>query len=175
MSNSPEVLIKALRKVTSAAGGLGFKAVAIGAMAQQAWGAKREVPGVEVLMASGPEQRESLLSALRGEGLQQSPENPLHLRYTDAKLGATVSVDITEASTPAHTRIIGRAQRDNVLSVQMLVATCEDLILLGADRAVLVDLLRHNAARIDGAYLKREAEAAGVFGEVKLAWQQAKQ
>jgi hypothetical protein len=57
----------------------------------------------------------------------------------------------------------------------MLVATCEDLILLGADRAVLVELLRHNAGRIDGAYLKREAEAAGIFNEVKLAWQQAKQ
>jgi hypothetical protein len=30
-------------------------------------------------------------------------------------------------------------------------------------------------ARIDGAYLKKEAEAAGTFNEIKLAWQQAKQ
>ena len=44
-----------------------------------------------------------------------------------------------------------------------------------ADRQILVDLLRHNAGRIDGAYLKKEAEAAGTFNEIKLAWQQAKQ
>ena len=36
-------------------------------------------------------------------------------------------------------------------SLGMLLATCEDLILLGADRAVVVELLRINAARIDGA------------------------
>jgi len=175
MSNMPEVMTKALRKVTSAVGGLGFKAVAIGAAAHQAWGAKREVPGLDLLISLGPEKRESFLSAARGEGLQQSPDNPLKLRYTDAKLGATVSVDITEATTPFHAQVLTRAQRGDVLSVGMLVATCEDLILLGADRVVLVDLLRHNAGRIDGAYLKKEAEAAGVFNEVKLAWQQAKQ
>jgi hypothetical protein len=175
MSNSTEVMTKALRKVTSAAGGLGFKAVAIGAIAHQAWGSKREIPGLDVLISTGPDQRESFLSAARGEGLQQSPDGPLRLRYTDAKLAATATVEITEASTPFHSQLIGRAQRGDVLSVGMLVATCEDLILLGADRAILVELLRHNAGRIDGAYLKREAEAAGVFNEVKLAWQQAKQ
>jgi len=175
MSNTPEVMAKALRKVTAAAGGLGFKAVAIGPIAHQAWGAKREAPGLDVLVSSGSEQRESLLSAARGEGLQQSPDKPLRLHYTDAKLAATATVDLTEASTPFHSQVIGRAQRGDILSVGMLVATCEDLILLGADRAVLVELLRHNAGRIDGAYLKREAEAAGVFNEVKLAWQQAKQ
>jgi hypothetical protein len=175
MSNNPEVMTKALRKVTAAAGGLGFKAVAIGPVAHQAWGVKREVPGVDVLISTGPDKRESFLSAARGEGLQQSPDNPLSLRYTDAKLGGTVTVNITEATKPFHAQLIGRAQQGNVLSVGMLVATCEDLILLGADRAILVELLRHNAARIDGAYLKKEAEAAGVFGEVKLAWQQARQ
>lgn len=166
---------KALRKLAAAAGGLGLKAVAIGPIAHQVWGVKREVSGLDVLVSAGPEQRESLLSAARGEGLQQSPDGPLSLRYTDAKLGGTVTVNITEASTPFHARVIDRAERADILSVQMLLATCEDLILLGADRAVLVELLRHNAGRIDGAYLKREAESAGVFGEVKLAWQQAKQ
>jgi hypothetical protein len=127
------------------------------------------------LFSSGPEQRDSLLSAARGEGFQTSPDSPLRLRYTDAKLGATATVDITEKTTPFHGQVITRAQPGDVLSVGMLVATCEDLILLGADRAVLVELLRHNAGRIDGAYLKREAEAAGVFDQVKLAWQQARQ
>jgi len=175
MSNTTEVMTKALRKVTAAAGGLGFKAVAIGAAAHQAWGAKREIPGLELLVAVGAGQREAFLSALRGEGLQQAPDGPLCLKYTDAKLGATAIAEITEASTPFHSQVLARAQRGDVLSVGMLVATCEDLILLGADRAVLVELLRHNAGRIDGAYLKKEAEAAGVFNEVKLAWQQAKQ
>lgn len=175
MPTTLEVMSKGLRKVTAAAGGLGFKAVAIGAAAHQAWGSKREVPGLDVLISTGPEQRESFLSAVRGEGLQQSPDNPLRLQYTDAKLAATATVNITESSTPFHAQVIGRAQRGDILSVGMLVATCEDLILLGADRAILVELLRHNAGRIDGAYLKREAEAAGVFNEVKLAWQQAKQ
>ena len=168
-------MTKGLRKVTAAAGGLGLKAVAIGAVAHRARGATREATGLDVLVSSGPEQRDSVLSALRGEGLQQSPDGPLRLRYTDAKLAATVTVDLTEASKPFHSQVIARAQRGDVLSVEMLVATCEDLILLGADRAVLVELLRHNAGRIDGAYLKREAELAGVFDEVKQAWQQARQ
>lgn len=174
MTNT-DLMTKALRKVTSAAGGLGFKAVAIGAIAHQAWGSKREIPGLDLLVSSGPDQRPSLLSAARGEGLQQSPDGPLRLQYTDAKLGGPVTVGLTEATTPFLSQVISRAQRSDVLSVGMLVATCEDLILLGADRSILVELLRNNAARIDGAYLKKEAEAAGVFNEVKQAWQQAKQ
>ena len=173
MSNTA-ALTKALRKISAAAGGLGYKAVAIGAIAHQAWGSKSEPPGIEVLMSSGPSQRETLLSAARGEGLQSTPDQPLRLRYSDATLG-TVTVDLVEASTPLHAKVITRAQHSNILSTQMLVATCEDLILLGAPRPVLVELLRHNAGRIDGAYLKKEAEAAGVFGEVKLAWQEARQ
>jgi hypothetical protein len=175
MSNNAALMSKALRKVTSATGGLGYKAVAIGAIAHQAWGSKREVPGIEVLVSLNAGQRESLLSAVRGEGLQQSPDQPLRLRYTDAALGATASVDLVEASTPFHAQLITRAQHADVLGIHMLLATCEDLIILGAPRAVLVELLRLNAARIDGAYLKREAEAAGVFAEVKTAWQEARQ
>jgi hypothetical protein len=170
-----EVMTKGLRKMTAAAGGLGLKAVAIGAMGHQAWGAKGEPTGLDVLISSGSPQREALLSAARGEGLQQSPDNPLRLQYTDAKLAGTVTVNLTESSTPFHAQVIARAQRSAVLSVQMLVATCEDLILLGADSAVLVELLRHNAGRIDGAYLKSEAEKAGLLDKVKLAWQQARQ
>ncbi len=175
MSNEAVVLSKALRKFTAAADGLGHKAVAIGAAAHQAWGSKREVPGLEVLIAADPEKRESLLSAARGEGLQQAPDQPLQLRYNDAKLGLTASLAVVEAKTPFHAQVIARAQRSQILSIGMLAATCEDLIVLGAPRAVLVELLRTNAGRIDGAYLKKEAEAAGVFAEVKLAWQEAKQ
>jgi hypothetical protein len=37
-----------------------------------------------------------------------------------------------------------------------------------------VELLRANAGRIDPAYLKKEAEAAGTFNQLKLAWQEAR-
>jgi hypothetical protein len=175
MSTTTAVMTKALRKLTAAAGGLGYKAVAIGAIGQQVRGSKREVPGLDVLVSSGPAQRESLLSAARGEGLQQAPDQPLQLRYGDAAAGTQVTLTLVESSTPFHAQVISRAEPSDVLSVQMLAATCEDLIVLGAPRSVLVELLRANAARIDGAYLKREAEAAGIFAEVKLAWQEAKQ
>lgn len=175
MMNATEVMTKALRKVTAAAGGLGFKAVAIGPVAHQVWGAKGDITGLDVLIALPPGQREPFLSAARGEGLQPGPDGPLCLKYSDPKLGESVLIALTEASTPFHSQVIARAQRTEVLSVQMLVATCEDLILIGAHRTVLVELLRHNAGRIDGAYLKKEAEAAGTFNEIKQAWQQAKQ
>jgi hypothetical protein len=175
MPNTDEVMVKAIRKFTAAAGGVGLKGVAIGAVAHQAWGASAKPSGIDVLVSSGPEQRESLLSAARGEGLQQTPDQPLRLTYTDAKLGGSATVTLVESTTPFHAQVVARAQRAGILSVEMLLATCEDLIVLGADQAVLVELLRHNAGRIDGAYLKREAEAAGVFGQVKQAWQLAKQ
>jgi hypothetical protein len=47
-------------------------------------------------------------------------------------------------------------------------------MLLTTDPAALTELLRHNAGRIDGAYLKKEAEAAGTFDRIKSAWQAAK-
>ena len=169
------ILPKALSKITAAVEGMGHKAVAIGAIARQSWGSKREAEGVELLVSSGEAHREAILGAARGEGLQQSLECPLRLRYTDAKLGGTVNVDLVEAATPFQKQVIARAQRGNVLTTQMLVATCEDLILLAADRTVIVELLRGNAGRIDGAYIKREAEAAGVFDQIKSAWQEAKQ
>ena len=170
MSNAAGDLSKALRKTLAAVEGLGHKAAAIGAVAHQAWGLKRETAGAELLISLGPDRRESVLSAARGEGLRQSPDNPLRLVYGDA----AATVDLVEASTPFHAQVIARAQRANVLSTTMPLATCEDLILLAADRGVMIELLRGHAGRIDGAYLKREAEAAGVFDQVKLAWQEAK-
>lgn len=177
-----EVVLKALRKIVAGIEGLGFKAVAIGAIAHPAWGAKRAPQGVDLLISTGESQRESILSAARGEGLQQAPGGPpLSFRFTDPKLGGTARVDLVEASTPFLKQVLGRAQRGQVLQVQMPVATCEDLILLragstlAADREIVVELLRGNAGRIDAPYLKREAEAAGVFDKLKSAWQEAKQ
>ena len=114
------------------------------------------------------------MSAARGEGFRQSDVNPLHLVYTDAKLGESVNVNLMEPSTDFHSQVITRSKMGIILSVQMQLAMCEDLILLGTDHAVMVELLKANAGRIDGEYLKREAEAAGIFDKIKLAWKEAR-
>jgi hypothetical protein len=178
---SPELVAKALRKIMAAVEGMKQKAVAVGALARRSWGAKKEPPGVELLLAGGPDAREQILGAARGEGLQQAPGGtPLHLVYPDAKLGGSAPVTLVEATTLLHKRAIERAQPGSALNVPMLVASCEDLILLAAaseapgEREGVIELLRHNAGRVDGAYLKREAEAAGIFDRLKSAWQEAK-
>jgi hypothetical protein len=177
-----QVLQKALNKVLAAVEGMGHKAVAIGAIAHQTWGSKREPQSIDLLISSGEAQRESILGAARGEGLRQPPGGgPLSLCFTDAKLGATAGVEMVEAATPFLKEVVKRAQRGSVLQGQMLVATSDDLILLRAgstvpaDRESIIELLRMNAGRIDAPYLKREAEAAGVFDKLKSAWQEARQ
>jgi hypothetical protein len=178
----PEVLAKGLRKVLAAIEGSGFKAVAVGEIAHQSWGSKKAAERVELLISSAEAQRETVLGAARGEGLQQAPGGgPLQLQFTDAKVGKTAPVTLVEAATPYLKQVLTRAQPGAVFQVQVRVATCEDLILLRAgsaspaDRESVIELLRGTAGRIDGAYLKKEAEANGVFGELKAAWQQAKQ
>jgi hypothetical protein len=179
---SLEAVAKALRKILAAVEGMGHKAVAVGAMADQAWGSRRAARRVELLLASGESQREAILGAARGEGLRQAPGGtPLNLEYADPKLGGSVPVDLMEAAGAFQRQIIARAQRAAVLQTPMLVATCEDLILLRAgsalpaDRESVIELLKVAAARIDAPYLKREAEAAGTFGPLKAAWQEARQ
>ncbi len=174
MAIPSEALRKTLSKIVAALEGSGHKPVAIGAIARQAWGAKRAPEGLELLTPSGAAHRDAILGAARGEGFRQDPANALHLTYSDAKIGATVSVDLTEAATPFHAQVIGRAQQGVVVQMNMKVATCEDLILLSTERETIVELLRSNAGRIDGAYLKREAEATGIFDRIKSAWQEAK-
>jgi hypothetical protein len=174
---SPDLLRLTLRRILAALQGLKHNAVLIGALGRQAWGCAAPASGVEILTPSGESHRPAIFSAARGEGLQQVPDQPLRLRLTDAKLGGSADVDLVEAATPFHKQVISRAQERGVFGLPVPVASCEDLILLCAatDRAAVVELLRRNAARIDAAYLKREAEAAGNFGAVKSAWQEAKQ
>lgn len=178
---SIELVAKALRKIMAAVEGTKQKAVALGAIGRCAWGSGAAPGGVELLIGENAEAREQLLSAARGEGLQMVPGgSPLQLRYADAKIGGSAPVELREASTPLLRRVFERAQQGVSLRVPMLVATCEDLILISAasgtpaDHDAIVDLLRHNAARIDGAYLKNEAQAAGSFDRVKTAWAAAK-
>jgi hypothetical protein len=178
----PEVLAKGLRKVLAAIEGSGFKAAAIGDTAHQSWGTKAAPQRVELLISSTEAQRETVLGAARGEGLQQAPGGgPLNLQFTDAKVGKTAPVTLLEAGTPYLKQVLTRAQPGAVFQVQVRVATCEDLILLRAgssapaDRESVIELLRGTAGRIDGAYLKKEAEANGVFDQLKAAWQLAKQ
>ena len=181
-TDATPVLQAALRKISAAIEGLGHKSVAIGDMAHQVWGSKRPVGTVDLLVSSNESQRESLLGAARGEGLTNAPGgSPLGFRYTDRRLGGNVGVELQEASTPFLKQVITRAQRGIALQSQMMVATVEDLILLRAGsadpdhRASVVELLRWNAGRLDAAYVKKEAEAAGIFDKLKSAWQEAKQ
>ena len=183
MNTSPtsDVLLKTLRKIVAALQGVGHPPVAIGDLAQRAWGSKREPRAVQLLVPSGEAQRGAILSAARGEGLQQeSGPGPLNLKYTDAKSGGSAGIDLLEASTPFHKQVMGRAQPGEVLQVYMPLATVDDVILLAvasgvpADREVVVELLRSNAGRIDAGYLKKEAEAAGTFDRLKSAWQEAR-
>jgi hypothetical protein len=178
----PETLAKGLRKVLAAIEGSGFKAAAIGEIAHQSWGLKKAAERVELLISSTEPQRETVLGAARGEGLQQAPGGgPLNLQFTDAKAGKTAPVTLVEATTPYLKQVLTRAQPGAVFQVQVKVATCEDLIVLRSgsanpgDRETLIELLRGTAGRIDGAYLKKEAEANGVFDQLKAAWQLAKQ
>ena len=177
-----EILQKALRKVLAAIEGSGFKAVAIGSMAHRSWGTPRAPSSVELLLPTGEAQREAIMGASRGEGLQQvNGAGAMSFRYNDAKLGASAGVELIEASTPFLKTVIARAQPRVVLQSQINTASCEDLILLRAvselpaDREVIIELLRATAAGMDAAYLKREAEAAGTFGRIKSAWAEAKQ
>jgi hypothetical protein len=178
---APEVLAKGLRKMLAAVEGCGFKAAAIGDSGHSAWGSKTPAQRVSLLISSGEAERESLLGAARGEGLQQAPGGgPLNLRFPDAKTNSAALVDLTEASTPYLKQVLTRAQPGAVFNVQVKIATCEDLILLRAASAVpadvdsVIELLRGTAGRIDGAYLKKEAEANGVFAQLKTVWQKAK-
>jgi hypothetical protein len=180
-SPSAEVVLKTFRKIVAALQGVGHPPVVIGDLAHQAWGSKREPAGVRLLVPSGPQNRDAILGAARGEGLQQKqgPE-PLQFTHTDAKSGTTAEVLLVEAATRFQRQVIARAQRAPVLDVMLPLASCDDVILLGiaselpADRDGVIELLKANAGRIDAAYLKREAEAAGTFDRLKSAWQEAR-
>lgn len=184
-----EVVLKALRKIVAALQGLGHQPVAIGAIAHMSWGSKQEAQSVDLLTPTGADLREAIFSAARGEGLRQAaepvtglPGSPtLRLSYADAKLNATAEIAVLEASTPRLKKVLSRAQQGSVLQMPLGLATCDDLILMRAgsalpgDRDGVIELLRHNAGRIDASYLKKEAEESGVFDQLKSAWQAAKQ
>lgn len=178
---TPELLAKAMRKCLAAIEGSGLKACAFGDFGAAGWGSKRAAAKVELLVSSTEAQRDTLLGAVRGEGLRQAPGGgPLNLVFPDAKLGGEAPVDLIEATTPFLKQVITRAQPGAVVGVQVRVATFEDLILQRAgssepgDIEIVIELLRGAAARIDGAYLKKEAEAAGTFAQLKSTWQKAK-
>jgi hypothetical protein len=175
-----EVAIKALRRMLAALNGMGHQPALVGPIACSAWGCTSPRATVQLLTPTGESQRASILGAARGEGFQQSPDGPLRLTLADAKLNATARLELIEAGTPFLKQVLGRAQRRPVLGVDPAVASCEDLIVMGAasadpaDTEDLINLLRVNAGRIDAAYVKREAETAGTFDALKRAWAEAK-
>jgi hypothetical protein len=168
-------MLKTLRKITAALQGVGHPPVVIGDLARAAWGSKRDPAAIQLLVPSGEANRDAILSAARGEGLQQEPGGPLRFKFVDAKLGGAADVELVEAATPFQKQVIGRAQRAPVLAMTLPLASCDDTILLAIDdRDAVIELLRTNAGRIDAGYLKKEAEAAGTFDRLKSAWQEAR-
>jgi hypothetical protein len=179
---APLVVSKGLGKILCAIEGSGFKCAVIGDVGHVAWGGSLPVRRIEILANFEGPQRETVLSAARGEGLRPAADDePLHLEYEDRKIGGTVLVDLVQAVTAFQKQVLTRAQAMNVLQAYARVASCEDLILLRAASSKpghaesVVDLLRATASRLDAAYVKKEALASGVMEPLKAAWQQAKQ
>ncbi|MBI2933459.1 MAG: hypothetical protein HYY16_17580 [Planctomycetes bacterium] len=189
VSAPSDTMIKALRRMLAALKGMGYEPALIGTLAHRAWDCPSELGAVELLTPFGEAQRDAVLSAARGEGFKQSPDSVMpaapgsftsRVSYTDAKPAATVNLELREAATPYLKQVLNRAQRRWVFDVELAVATCEDLILMragsadSADCEDVIGLLRANAGRIDAQYMKREAEATGVFEGLKRAWLEAK-
>jgi hypothetical protein len=176
-----DVLAQALERTLAAIHSCGFKAVGLGALAHRAWGSEKPMKRIEIMVGSTPSQRDTLLSALRQQGLQQLPDGrPLQLRFVNEELGAAAPVDLSEASTPPLKQLLARAQTGIAFDQELEVASSEDLILqrissdVPGDVDYAVELLRENLSLIDGAYLKKEAQSAGILDQLKEVWQKAK-
>lgn len=163
---------QALRKIVAAVEGSGFKYAVVGHVGCLAHGSKQPARFIELIVAFEGPQRESVLSAARGEGLQPAADDePLHLQFDG------IPVHLRQANSPYHKQVISRAQPAQALQVRVRIAAVEDLMILIAagDHARTVDLLRANSSTLDAGYLKKEAAAAGVFDWIRAAWGEAKQ
>jgi hypothetical protein len=175
------IVAQALRKTVSSIEASGFKAIVIGDAAHAAWGSPRPVRRIEVLVNFEGPQRQAVLRAVTNEGLRPAPDDePLHLVFGDDAAGTLVPIDLVQVVTSFHKRLIPRAQSMDVMHVKARVASCEDLILMRAasgepgDAESVVDLFRAGVNKVDAAYLKKEAEAVGIFEQVRAAWKKAK-
>src|SRR6185436_2120239 len=68
-----QLLSKALRKILAAIEGSGFKAIVIGDLAHQSWASQLPIRNIELLVSTNEAQRQTILGAARGEGLQLRP------------------------------------------------------------------------------------------------------
>jgi hypothetical protein len=172
----------ALWKILEAIDSTGFQVAAIGEVGYQAWDPSRQATRIEVLVSSTASQRETILAAARAAGFQPSPAGrPLSLRWVEAETNRAAAVDLIEAATPFLKQVIARAQPREVFQGQFPCVSCEDLVVMFAgsdrsdDRDSIIGLLHANINNIDAAYLRKEAQTAGVFEQLKEAWAKAKQ
>jgi hypothetical protein len=177
-----EAVSRALRRILAAVEGTGFKAVVIGDAGHRAWGSRKPVRRIELLVPFEGPQKQTVLGAARGEGLRPAPDDePLHLEYPDAATGAVIPVDLIQAVSSSHKKVVSRAQQLEALGARVRAASVEDLILQRAasDRPghaeSVIELFRRAAERVDAAYLKQEAEATGAFDRVKAAWKKSRE
>jgi hypothetical protein len=179
---TPEMVADALWKMLEAIDTTGFQVAAIGEVGYMAWDPNRQATKIELLVSSTASQRETLLAAARAQGFQPSPAGrPLSLRWiVESEPGRAAAVDLVEAATPFLKQVLTRAQTREVFQGQFPCVSCEDLVVMfaGSDRAddrdSIITLLQANIATIDHAYLRKEAQTAGVFEELKEAWAKAK-
>jgi hypothetical protein len=181
---TPEMVADALWKILEAIDGTGFSVAAIGEVGYQAWDPARQATKIELLVSSTASQRETLLAAAKAHGFQPSPAGrPLSLRWiVDSEPGRAAPVELIEAANnPYLKQVLARAQPREVMQGQFPVVSCEDLVVMFAgsdksdDRDSVIGLLQANISSIDAAYLRKEAQTAGVFEELKEAWSKAKQ
>ncbi len=181
---TPEMVADALWKILEAIDGTGFSVAAIGEVGYQAWDPARQATKIELLVSSTASQRETLLAAAKAHGFQPSPTGrPLSLRWVvDSEPGRAAPVDLVEAANnPFLKQVLARAQPREVFQGQFPVVSCEDLVVMfsGSDRSddrdSVIGLLQANISNIDAAYLRKEAQTAGVFEQLKEAWAKAKE
>ena len=179
---TPEMVADALWKILEAIDTTGFQVAAIGEIGYLAWDPSRQPNKIEILVSSTASQRETLLAAARALGFQPSLNGrPLSLRWVEADSGRVAPVDIVEAATPFLKQVLSRAQPREVFQGHFPVVTCEDLVVMFAgsersdDRDSVITLLQANINSIDVAYLRKEAQTAGVFEQLKEAWAKVKQ
>jgi hypothetical protein len=179
---TPEMVADALWKILEAIDTTGFQVAAIGEVGYQAWDPSRQAHKIEILVSSTASQRETLLAAARAQGFQPSPSGrPLSLRWVEAESNRVAPVDIVEAATPFLKQVLSRAQPREVFQGHFPVVSCEDLVVMFAgsdrsdDRDSVITLLQANINSIDAAYLRKEAQTAGVFEQLKEAWAKVKQ
>lgn len=167
-----DIVLAAFRLILAALREANHDPVLVGGLGIQAWGRIRQTKDVDLLLVSGEADRDAILKAAADRGILPDAAHPvvalrdstiLRLVRTDPRYGIRIHVDLIEAGAAFLRDVARRAKRARLFDEDVLLATCEDLILMKLlagrpiDRADAAELLRLNAASLDRAYLRDRA------------------